>query len=287
MLRALLPQPFDRPPDQRGQIRLQPRGGGATQRHQVVGHHPLQRRLQRGAGGGPAAEPRDQPQPLVAASELGDQELFELSQIAVQVPVDDPQSPDDRRALLVVQGRQGAPRRLAVQGFGGLGDLGNGAEMGEHRHLPGEGGAQAIDGLHPQPRRTVRELPAERLVPGPGGHAQKPEVLAVHLLGLRPVGQPQRGEDAMAHLRRGLAGEGDGDDLLGRLHRGEEPKEAPRQQLGLPGARRRLDDEGACGVQRPLTRQLIGRCGGHASSSPSAPAACSNSRRRQSRSRPQ
>jgi hypothetical protein len=62
----------------------------------------------------------------------------------------------------------------------------------------------------------------------------------------------------VAHLRRGLAGEGDGDDLLGMIDRGEEAQVALDEQSGLAGSGRRLHDEGARRIQGGIAHVLVG-----------------------------
>ncbi len=49
--------------------------------------------------------------------------------------------------------------------------------------------------------------------------------------------------DAAAHLAGRLVGEGDGDDFFGLVDHRQQAQIALRQQLGLAGAGRRLDDE--------------------------------------------
>ena len=70
-------------------------------------------------------------------------------------------------------------------------------------------------------------------------------------------------ENAPPHLGRRLDGEGDGYHLLGLLHRAEEPDVALHQELGLPRAGGRLDDERAPRVEGgfagSLVRELFGR----------------------------
>src|SRR5204863_6796200 len=65
-------------------------------------------------------------------------------------------------------------------------------------------------------------------------------------------------EDALSHLRRRLDGEGDGDELLGLLDRAEEADVALHQELGLPRAGRRLNDERAAHVERFLAGARVG-----------------------------
>src|SRR5204862_5548714 len=61
-----------------------------------------------------------------------------------------------------------------------------------------------------------------------------------------------------SHLRRRLDGEGDGDDLLGLLDRGEEADVALHQELGLARAGGRLDDERAAHVERFFAGAAVG-----------------------------
>jgi hypothetical protein len=86
------------------------------------------------------------------------------------------------------------------------------AELRGHRHLAHERRTEGVDGLDPQ---AVGDF-------------------------LRVRGLV---ENPLAHLRRRLDGEGDGEDFLGLLHDAEQVDVALHQELGLARARRRLDDE--------------------------------------------
>jgi len=108
--------------------------------------------------------------------------------------------------------------------------------------------------------------PARRVVTTREGEDLSYDVLLL-ALGARPR---QRLEHALAHLAGGFAGERDGDDLLGMLHRREEPQVALDQEPGLARARRRLHDERARGVERAAARGRIGdRGSAHRASSSS------------------
>src|SRR3990170_1515125 len=64
----------------------------------------------------------------------------------------------------------------------------------------------------------------------------------------------KRLEHALAHFGCGFPGEGDGDDLLGLVHRRQKAEIALDQEFGLARAGRRLDDERARRRQRLLAR---------------------------------
>src|SRR5690606_30816716 len=81
----------------------------------------------------------------------------------------------------------------------------------------------------------------------------------------------QGGDDTVAHLRGGLAGERDGDDLLGLFHGRKQHQISLDQQLGLARSGRCLNDERlrrveggpACGLIRhcpSCSRALARRC---------------------------
>jgi len=120
-----------------------------------------------------------------------------------------------------------AGSRLEIEIARVLDDIGLRAEARQHRHLPRERGAEGVDGLD---AKAVRDLARVR--------------------------QPL--EHALAHLRRGLLRKSDRKDLF-RLFRERQQLQKPlHEQLGLPGARRRLDDERATRIERRVSLSLIG-----------------------------
>src|SRR5882762_10514338 len=172
------------------------------------------------------------------AFSLGGERRFQLSarrhraglaQPAVAVVEHVGEQPGRERHVVVEMREQLLTRRIELLEDAGsrfpievarvLDDLGLRAEAGQHRHLPRERGAEGVDGLDPQ---TVRDLARVR-------YAFK---------------------HALAHLRRGLLGEGDGENFLGLFDDLQQFQEAAHQQLGFPGAGRCLDDEGALYVER-------------------------------------
>jgi len=178
--------------------------------------------------------------------------------------------PGDR--LVALDQLDGRARRLEVQLGRILDALRLRAEPGQHGHLARQRGAQRVDGLDAQPRRVRRDTPPGLGVARERGSREldrRSLVLARgRLCGARVR---ERVQHALAHLAGGLAGEGDGDDLLGMLHAREQPQVALDQELGLAGARWRLHDERARGVERAAARGEIGYCGSvHSASSSSA-----------------
>src|SRR5881296_3151374 len=150
-------------------------------------------------------------QPAVAALE----HLGELLGGERDVVVEVREQPLSRGIELLEHARRG----LLVEGLRVFDDLGLGTEAGEHRHLPRERGAERVDRLDAQ---AVGDLGRVR----------------------------QALQHALAHLGRSLLGEGDGENFLGLFDDLQQFQEAAHQQLGLPGAGRRLDDEGALYVER-------------------------------------
>src|SRR5205085_6849696 len=111
-------------------------------------------------------------------------------------------------------------------------------ESRQHRHLPRERGAERVDRLHAQPLGTLLELPAERVV---ALERRARELARARLVRARRrragAREPQRFDDAVAHLARGLDREGDGGDLLRALDAREERQVALDEELRLAGAR--------------------------------------------------
>ena len=91
-------------------------------------------------------------------------------------------------------------------------------------------------------------------------------------------GGAQRAQHAAAHLGGGLARERDRDDLLGLLHGREQRQIALDQELGLAGARRRLNDERLRRVERGLARRCVAHRAHQRGTAPRASASCSNTR---------
>ena len=105
-------------------------------------------------------------------------------------------------------------------------------------HLAGEGDGEAVDGLDFQAAGVVGKLPAAFFVPSPNEGA------------FRGIRVGQRGQHPQAHFRRRLAGEGNGQNLLGSIGPRQQAHEAADQQRGLAGTGRRLDDAGGFRAQR-------------------------------------
>ena len=69
---------------------------------------------------------------------------------------------------------------------------------------------------------------------------------------------PKEFHDPGAQLARGLAGKGQGQEFLRRLHPGQQGQEAGQQHRGLAGARRGLQMEALPGAQGPVPGGLVG-----------------------------
>ena len=65
----------------------------------------------------------------------------------------------------------------------------------------------------------------------------------------------------MAHLGGGGVGKCDGHNLAGLLHLGQQAQKAAGEQVGLAGAGRGLDEDGAAGIEGAIALRLVGRRG--------------------------
>ena len=146
---------------------------------------------------------------------------------------------------------------LVVQFSRILHGLAGSAEARRQGQPTGQGHGEAVDCLDLQARRVVGEIPAQRPVAFANRLQMPPERCPDRLIG-SPV-RVQRCQHPPAHLRCGLAGEGDGQQLLRRLHPGQQPHEPGDQQRGLAGTGRSLDDAGAFGANRRLADALVER----------------------------
>ena len=108
---------------------------------------------------------------------------------------------------------------------------GLGAEAGDHRHLAREAGAEGVDGLDTE--------------------------------AMGDFGGVDLFQHPLAHLRRRLDGEGDGDDLFGLFDERKQFHETANQKLGLARARGRLDDERAPRVEGGFAGGLVGDTSRH------------------------
>ena len=203
-----------------------------------------------------AARAGHRPQPLVAHLEHVRDQLLRALDVVVEVP----QHGCDvkRPRLLRVEPGERAARRLGVERVRVVQRLGLRAEAGGERQLAREPVAERIDGLDAQPVGVFGDAPAGGAVTGARGARELPGGALVRCPGRGAVLRAgERLQHAHSHLRRRLLREGDGDDLLGRIHAREQCEVTLDQQLGLARARRRLDDKGAGGVERLAPRLLV------------------------------
>ena len=150
-------------------------------------------------------------QPLFTPCQHAAEQVLELPLAVVEVH----QQPFDVWPQRVVfEHAQRGARRLAIEPLGLFAGAGRGTEGGQQRHLPRQRVAQAVECLDPQPVRIAGDLPALACVLRQRGACQLPGTAAMGLRRLRIGGGVQRGQDAVAHLRRGLAREGDRVDLF-------------------------------------------------------------------------
>src|SRR5882762_5565682 len=116
-----------------------------------------------------------------------------------------------------LRGQQRAARRTAIQLLRRLGDPQRAAGPGGDGQLAREPIGERVDGLNPQRARVLREIPAARRA-----MAQRRRGERVQLRGARVIGCDLPAQSlchAGAHLGRGLAREGDGENLARLVHR--------------------------------------------------------------------
>ena len=150
-------------------------------------------------------------------------------------------------------------RRVLVKGRRVL-DGHAGDELAGHGLPPRQHEREAIDRLDLQAVGPVLEVPMAFLV----ALADRASHGAV---------AREFGENALAHLVRGLVGEGDGKDFLGTRDMGEQVEVAGHEQAGLSGARRCFQNHGMGGVNGLLACpgvRCLARCGAHAKTRHSA-----------------
>ena len=176
-------------------------------------------------------------QPLLALAQQGHQQVLD---VLASVVAPQQQATDVVGELVAPVGAgQHAAGGLAVERAGVFRRGGHGAELAGHRHGPRQVVIETVDGANQQALRIVQQAPFGNLVGhGPG--------LGQGGLFVRPRGRVARLEelqDALAHLRGRLAGEGDRQDFLRRLDHGQQPEVAFDQQGGLARTGRGLDDD--------------------------------------------
>ena len=218
-------------------------------------------------------------EPLVAAREHARDEAGGLALVAVEVG----EQVRDRVGARVValEHRERAHGRLVEQVARVVHEAGLPPEAREHGHLARERGVEGVDGLDAQARRVLQEAPAALRVARERIARQRvrAQVVAGGLRGGLARRRLQRLEDAPLHLAGRLAREGDGEDLLGPAHAGQQPQVALDEEPRLARAGRRLDDERAARVERLLAHAGVGDgTGAHSSSSSSAPASSASAR---------
>jgi len=118
--------------------------------------------------------------------------------------------------------------------------------------------AERVDGLDAQTVGILGDAPARGAVPFARSAGEFPGHALVRFFGRGAILRPGESlQHPHAHLRRRFLRKGDRDDLLGRIHAREQRKVALDEQLGLARAGRRLDDEGARGVERFAPRPRV------------------------------
>ncbi len=207
-----------------------------------------------------AGRPEQLRQPDLARSQHPGDQPRKLPRLVIQGPRQALQWRGPLAALL--QRSDQAPCRLAIERRCVVDQRRRHADARRQRQPSRQPVVEPVDGLHMQARRIALELPAERTTP-----RQRRSRECVRFLLVRPgIGgqrlrrRSQCAHDAVAHLRGRLAREGNGDDLLRAVHGREQAQVAQRQQAGLAGARRGLDDERSRGIHRLAPDPGIAAC---------------------------
>jgi hypothetical protein len=148
-----------------------------------------------------------------------------------------------------------AARGAPIQRCGGRRDLQIRTAARRDRQLRGQPVIEGVDGLDAQARRVAQQLPTA------GDRARAPPAAAPHRCResrLPALGRLQRRQNAVAHLGRGLAREGDGQDLL-RAHRPPPaaPGSAPSAPWSCPSRPAPAAASSAAQVERLAARALI------------------------------
>ena len=204
----------------------------------------------------------ERPLPLLAPGQEAGQQVFDVL-AAVVAPVE--QARQIRRQLVTaVRQRQHVARRLAIQRLGVVRWRRHRAQGACHRHGAGQVVIEAVDGADQQPLRVFPQAPFRHLrlyCPGAGER-----ILLVSGGGFE--GRVEIPQDAVLHLRRRLAGEGDGEDLLGGLRHRQQAQVALHQQRGFSGAGRCLDDHRTLRLYGGVAGFVISHAGGRSRRAP-------------------
>ena len=171
-------------------------------------------------------------QPLVAPGQHIGQQLGQA--FAVIVPVSQQQSQGVPRGIRALQFLQQIPGGFVIQLAGILGHGHAGPQAREQRRLSCQILTEGINGAHPQTPGVRQQLPALLPVPGQGCQSQLPCLPFIGIIrqGVRGS-HAQGGNDAVAHFRSRLAGEGDGHDLFRVLHPGQQHQKTLGEQSCL------------------------------------------------------
>ncbi len=192
-------------------------------------------------------------QPVGPLLQHQDQQILEARPVIIQPPK---QQLHRCHQVRIGEGPfEHAPRRRGVQRPGRLGDLEPQSAARGDRQLRRECLAVGIDRHHAQARRRFQQSPVALVVPAQCGRRKRRLEFAPARALARRL---QCVQNASAHLQGRLAREGDGEDFLRRIDMGEQRQQAAAQHRGLARTGRRLQQEGATGVERRGARRRIG-----------------------------
>jgi hypothetical protein len=215
----------------------------------LVGEHVLEREAQR-----IVVLVHELAQERRALREQRRQQRDRASRIVVEVA----QEPAPRGIVGRRRGQRRAHRRF-IERLGVVDEPRLRPQSRGERRLPRNACAERIDRLYGEPRWMVRELPAGSRVLFERGKRELARSRLVRRVDRSPrLSCGQRTDDPLAHLARGLAGERHRDDPLGPVDAGEQREEALDQELGLPRACGRLDEERPADVEHALAGGRVG-----------------------------
>ena len=199
--------------------------------------------------------------PLVPGTEHDAQQLLDSPEVVIQVGKQyGHRTGHVRRRPFGIQHGHRPASRACVQVSRVIHRSERRAHAGDPGHPAHQHGAERVDCLDAQARRVLGQPPFQPVVLGNGFPCELPGVGFMRRIGARSGGASQGRDDAMAHLRGSLAGEGNGHDGLRPIHLCQQGQEPLDQQFGLAGPCGRLDDERPGGIDCVKTLLLV-RCG--------------------------
>ena len=153
--------------------------------------------------------------PLIPLSEkIGEQSLQAL--LVMVLPVEQDTYRMLSLVMLALQGQR-STGGFFIEHPGIIGRIWYGTELARHRHGPCQVVIETVDGANEQSMGIVPQLPALDGIPQRAGDRYH----RLFVGSVAFVGRVEQLENPFAHLRRGFAGKGDGQDGFRLLHAGQ------------------------------------------------------------------